>query len=167
MAVHVGADGGELFLVLGTRRQITQRGDGGFMRAVGFGAVFGQAGAALVQCGTARGVTVDLAFGVGVLLAGGIGFALGGADGFARGALGGGRGLQFGFGVLQRLTLGDGIRAGLLDLGFDIDKTCALGETARCAGRCMGGCNEAVPAPQVAFTRLMSQFKTSRWPVLS
>ena len=44
-----------------------------------------------------------------------------------------------------------GIDAGLLQLVFDIDQSRALGEPPRRAGRRMGGGDESVPAPDVAF----------------
>ena len=90
---------------------------------------------------------------VGMALARGIGLALRGTPGLAGGGLGGGRRLQFGLGVFQRLPLGGGVGAGLLQLVFDIDQARAFGETPRGAGRRMRGGDKTVPAPDVAFQR--------------
>ena len=105
------------------------------------------------QRGFARGVAVDLALGRGMAFARGIGLALRGTPGLAGGGLGGGRRLQFGLGVFQRLPLGGGVGAGLLQLVFDIDEARAFGETPRGAGRRMGGRDKTVPAPDIAFQR--------------
>ena len=58
---------------------------------------------------------------------------LGGFGGF-----GGGRGYEF---------------PGRSLLAADLDEAVALGEALGSRGRCIGGSNEAVPAPQVTFTR--------------
>ena len=55
--------------------------------------------------------------------------------------------------VFQRLALGGGVDAGLLQFVLDIDQARALGETPRGAGRRMRGGDKAVPAPDVAFGR--------------
>ena len=101
----------------------------------------------------ARGVAVDLALGRGMALARGIGLALRGAPGLAGGGLGGRGHLQFGLGVFQRLPLGGGVGAGLLQLVFDIDQARAFGQTPRGAGRRVRGRDKTVPAPDVAFQR--------------
>ena len=62
-------------------------------------------------------------------------------------------GLLLGFRGLQRLPLGGGIEARLLEFVLDIDEARALGEPPRRAGRRMGGGDKAVPAPDVAFQR--------------
>ena len=86
-------------------------------------------------------------------LARGIDLALRGAPGFAARSFGAGGHLQLGLGVLQRLTLGLRVDAGLLQLVLDIDEAGALGKTPRRAGRGVGGGDKAVPAPDVAFER--------------
>ncbi len=58
------------------------------MRALGFGAVGGKAGAAFVERGTVRGVAIDLALGGSVAFARRVGLTLGIARGFSRGAFG-------------------------------------------------------------------------------
>ena len=123
------------------------------MRGLGLGAVGGEAAVRFGQRRAARGMAVDLALGRGMALARGIGLALGGAPGFARGGFGGRGRLQFGFGGFQRLPLGGGIEARLLQFVLDIDEARALGETPRRTGRGMGGRDKAVPAPDVAFQR--------------
>ena len=79
-------------------------------------AVGGEAAVGFRQRRFARGVAVDLALGRGMAFARGVGLALRGAPGFACGGLGGRCGLQLGLGGFQRLTLGGGIDAGLLEL---------------------------------------------------
>ena len=64
-----------------------------------------------------------------------------------------GRGFQFGLGRLQRLALGGGLAARLLEFAFDIDQPRPLGETPRRAGRRMSRGDKAVPAPDIAFQR--------------
>ena len=123
------------------------------MRGFGLAAIGGEAGVGFGQRGFARGVAIDLALGCGMAFARGIGLALRGTPGLAGGGLGGGRRLQLGLGVFQRLPLGGGIGAGLLQFVFDIDQPRAFGEPPRGAGRRVGGRDKTVPAPDVAFQR--------------
>ncbi len=101
----------------------------------------------------ARGVAIDLALGIGVAFTRGISLALRGAPGIARSSFGSGCGLQVGFGGFQGLTLGGGIDAGLLKLVFNVNEAGTLGETPCRTGRRVGGGDEPVPAPDVAFQR--------------
>ena len=153
MAVDVGANGGEPGFGLEARRQFGQRRGGALMRGLGLGAVGIEAAVGFGQRRLPRGVAIDLALGSGMALARGVGLALGGAPGVARRSLGGGCGLQLGLGGFQRLPLGGGIDAGLLQFVFDIDQPRALGETPRRAGRRMRRGDKSVPAPDVAFQR--------------
>ena len=153
MTVDVGANGGEPGFGVEARRQFGQRRRGALMRAIGLGAVGVEAAVRFGQRRFPRGVAIDLALGSGMTFARGIGLALRGTPRIARGGLGGGCGLQFGFGGFQRLTLGGGVDAGLLKFVFDIDQPRALGQTPRRAGRRVGGGDKAVPAPDVAFRR--------------
>ena len=123
------------------------------MRGFGLAAIGGEAGMGFGQRRFARGVAVDLALGRGMAFARGIGLALRGTPGLAGGGLGGGGRLQFGLGVFQRLPLGGGVGAGLLQLVFDIDQARTFGETPCGAGRRVGGGDKTVPAPDVAFQR--------------
>ncbi len=153
VAVHVGTHGGEAFFVLSAGGQFAQSGDSAFVRAVGFGAVGGQACAAFVERGAARRVAVDLAFGGCVAFSRRIGFTLGVACGFTRSTFSGGCGLEFSVCRLQSLTLGYCIGARLFDFGFDILEACAFGQPPRCTGRSMSRCDETVPTPEIAFAR--------------
>ena len=123
------------------------------MRGLGFAAVGIEAAMGFGQRRFARGMAVDLALGIGMAFARRIGLALGGAPGIARRGLGAGRGFQLGLGGFQGLTLGAGIDAGLLKLGFDIDQPRPFGQTTRRAGRRMRRGDKAIPAPDVAFRR--------------
>jgi hypothetical protein len=98
-------------------------------------------------------VAIDLALGIGVAFAGGVGLALCGAPCIARRSLGSGGDFQLGFGGLQRLTLGGGLGAGLLEFALDIDQPRPLGKTPRRPGGRMRRGDKAVPAPDVAFQR--------------
>ena len=154
MALDLGANGREPGFGVEARRQFGQRrGRRSHARPAASAAVGGEAAMGFGQRRFARGVAVDLALGIGMAFARGIGLALGGAPGIARGGFGAGRGLQLGLGGFQRLTLGGGIDAGLLQLGFDIDQPGALGQTPRRAGWRMRRGDKAVPAPDVAFRR--------------
>ena len=154
MAVDVGAHGGEPGFGVEARRQFGRAPRRrSHARLAASSAVGGEAAVRFGQRRFARGVAVDLALGRGMAFARGVGLALGGAPGIARGGFGGGGGLQLGFGGLQRLPLGGGIDAGLLQLVLDIDEARAFGEPPRRAGRRMGGGDKAVPAPDVAFQR--------------
>ena len=99
MAVDVGANAGEFGFGLEARRQFGQRRDRALMRALGLGAVGGEAAVRLGQRRLPRGMAVDLALGRGMTFARGIGLALRGAPGIARGGFRSGRGLQFGLGA--------------------------------------------------------------------
>ena len=123
------------------------------MRAVSFGAVGVEPAMRFGQRRLARGVAVDLAFGIGVAFARGVGLALRGAPRIARGGLRSRGDLQFGLGGLQRLALGGGLGAGLLEFALDIDQPRPLGESPRRAGRRMRRRDKTVPAPDVAFQR--------------
>ena len=153
MALDVGADGGKFGFGLKARRQLGQRRIGALMRGVGLAAVGGKAAMGFGQRRFARGVAVDLALGRGMAFARGIGLALRGAPGLAGGGLRARCHLQFGLGVFQRLPLGGGVGAGLLQFVLDIDQARAFGQAPRGAGRCVGGRHKAVPAPDVAFER--------------
>ncbi len=153
MAVYVAAHRGEPGFGLKARRQFGQRRDGALMRAMGLGAVGIEAAVSFCQRRLSRGVAIDLALGIGMTFARGIGLALCCAPRIARGSFRGGSGLQLGLGGFQRLSLGAGIDTGLLKLVFDVDQSRALGETPRRTGRCVGGGDESIPAPDVAFRR--------------
>ena len=83
----------------------------------------------------------------------GVGLALGGAPGVARRRLGSRGRLELGFGGLERLPLGAGVDAGLLQLVLDVDQPRALGKPPRRAGRRVRRRDKSVPAPDVAFQR--------------
>ena len=151
MALDVGADGGESGFGVEARRQFGQRRGGALMRGIGLGAVGIEAGVGFGQRRFPRRMAIDFALGSGMAFARGIGLALRGAPGVACGSLGCGSGLQFGLGGFQRLTLGGGLGAGLLEFVFDIDQPGPFGQAPRRAGRRMGGGDKSVPAPDVAF----------------
>ena len=153
MALDVGTNRGQPGFGVEGRRQFGQRGSGALMRGFGLAAIGGETGVGFGQRRFTRGVAIDLALGCGMAFARGIGLALRGTPGLAGGGLGGGRRLQFSLGVFQRLPLGGRVGAGLLQFVFDIDKSCAFGETPCGAGRGVGGRDKTVPAPDVAFQR--------------
>ena len=153
MALDVGANGGKPRLGVVGWRQFGQCGSGALVRGFSFAAIGGEAGVGFGQRRSARGVAVDFALGGGMAFARGIGLALRGPPGLAGGRLGGGRRLQFGLGVFQRLPLGGGVGAGLFQFVFDIDKPRPFGETPGGAGRGVGGRDKTVPAPDVALQR--------------
>ena len=167
--VDLGANGGEPRLGLEGRRQFGQRGVGALMRGFGLAAIGGETGMGFGQRGFARGVAIDLTLGRGMALARRIGLTLRGPPGLAAGGLGGGRRLQFGLGLFQRLPLIGGVGAGQLQFVFDIDEARTLGKTPCGAGRGMRGCDKTVPAPDIAFQRhqplaglqLRHQFRTA------
>jgi hypothetical protein len=151
--VNLGANGAKFRFRLIGRRQIGQRGVGALMRSFSLATIARETGMGFGQRGFARGVAIDLTLGRGMALARRIGFALRGTPGFAGGGLGGGRRLQFGLGVFQRLPLVRGVGAGLFQLVFDIDEARAFGETPCGAGRRVRSRDKTVPAPDVAFQR--------------
>ncbi len=153
VAVDLGAHVGEPGFGLEARRQFVQRRVGTLMGALHLEAVGGNSAVRLGERRSPRRVAVDLAFGRGMAFAGGVGLALGGAPGVACRGLGRGRGLQRGLGALQRLPLGAGVDAGLLQLVLYVDEARALGEPPRRAGRRVRSRDESVPAPDVAFER--------------
>ena len=152
-AVNAGSNLGEPGFGVQAGGQFGQRRMRALKRALGLAAVGRETGVGFGQRRLARGVAVDLALGRGMTFARAIGFALGGAPCIARRSLAGGSRPEFGLGGLERLPLGAGVDAGLLQFVLDVDETGALGEPPCRAGRRMGGGDEAIPAPDVAFQR--------------
>ena len=153
MTVDIAADRGEPRFGVEARRQFGQRRGGALMGGFRLGAVGVEAAVSLGQRRLPRGMAIDLALGIGMTLTRGIGLALRRPPLLARGGLRSGSGLQLGFGGFQRLALGGCLDAGLLELVFDVDQPCPLGQTPRRAGRGVGCGDKTVPAPDVAFRR--------------